>query len=69
MKVRCAELMFPINIPRFVEKARTRSTDTIALNLEDAVPLAEKATVRTLVKETDVPPENWSSFNVRVTGI
>jgi len=52
MKVRRTELMFPINIPRFVEKAWTRSTDAIALDLEDAVPPAEKASARALVKET-----------------
>ncbi len=51
MKVRRAELMFPINIPRFVEKAWTRSTDAIALDLEDSVPPEEKATARALVKE------------------
>ena len=52
MKVRRAQLMFPINIPRFVEKAWTRTTDAIALDLEDAVPPEEKATARALVKET-----------------
>lgn len=52
MKVRRAQLMFPINISRFVEKAWTRTTDAIALDLEDAVPPAEKTTARALVKET-----------------
>ena len=52
MKVRRGRLMFPINIPRFVEKAWTRTTDAIALDLEDAIPPEEKTTARALVKET-----------------
>jgi len=42
-------LYVPVNVEKFVEKAHTRGADVIQLDLEDAVPPAEKETVRTLV--------------------
>ena len=39
-------LYVPANTPRFVEKAHTRGADAIILDLEDSVPLAEKAQAR-----------------------
>ena len=44
-------LMFPVNVPRFVDKAYLRDADAIMLDLEDAVPANEKDTARSLVKE------------------
>lgn len=51
MRVRRASLIFPVNIPRFVEKVWTRNADVLTADLEDAVPPAEKATARALVKD------------------
>jgi citrate lyase subunit beta/citryl-CoA lyase len=42
-------LFVPVNVPHYVEKAHQRGADGIILDLEDSVPLAEKATARTLV--------------------
>ena len=39
-------LFVPANVPRFVDKAHTRGADAIILDLEDSVPLADKATAR-----------------------
>lgn len=50
--VRRSSLIFPINVPRFVEKAAMRGADCIIMDLEDAVPVTEKATARGLVKES-----------------
>ncbi len=50
--VRRSSLIFPMNIPRFVEKASTRGADCIIMDLEDSVPVAEKASARTLVKDS-----------------
>ena len=49
--VRRSSLIFPINVPRFVEKASTRGADCIIMDLEDSVPHTEKAAARTLVKD------------------
>jgi citrate lyase subunit beta/citryl-CoA lyase len=50
--VRRSSLIFPINIPRFVEKASTRGADCVIMDLEDSVPLIEKVAARALVKES-----------------
>ena len=42
-------LYVPVNVDRFVEKAHLRGADCIQLDLEDAVPVKEKAYARTLV--------------------
>lgn len=39
-------LFVPANVPRFVSKAHERGADAIILDLEDSVPLAEKAGAR-----------------------
>ena len=50
--VRRSSLIFPLNIPRFVEKASTRGADCVIMDLEDSVPLTEKVAARALVKES-----------------
>jgi len=49
--VRRSSLTFPVNVPRFVEKAHTRGSDCYVLDLEDSVPEAEKERARTLIKD------------------
>lgn len=49
--VRRSSLIFPINVPRFVEKASKRGADCLILDLEDSVPTTEKVAARALVKE------------------
>jgi citrate lyase subunit beta / citryl-CoA lyase len=41
----------PVNVEKYVERAHTRGADVIQLDLEDSVPLAEKAAVRKLVEK------------------
>ncbi len=45
-------LYVPVNVEKFVDKAHTRGADVIQLDLEDAVPHAEKAHARTLVQKS-----------------
>lgn len=45
-------LYVPVNVEKFVEKAHTRGADVIQLDLEDAVPPAEKEKARTLVEKS-----------------
>ncbi len=52
LMVRRSTLILPVNIPRFVEKAYQRGADAILLDLEDAVPAAEKENARRLIKES-----------------
>ena len=49
--IRRSTLILPVNIPRFVEKAHLRGADAVMLDLEDAVPPAEKHTARQRVRE------------------
>lgn len=49
--IRRSTLILPVNIPRFVEKAYARGADAIVFDLEDAIPAAEKANARKLVKD------------------
>ncbi|WP_420393746.1 HpcH/HpaI aldolase/citrate lyase family protein [Acuticoccus sp.] len=44
-------LFVPVNVERYVEKAHARGADAIQLDLEDSVPLAQKAEARTMVRE------------------
>jgi citrate lyase subunit beta / citryl-CoA lyase len=44
-------LYVPVNVEKFIEKAHTRAADVIQLDLEDAVPPAEKDKARTLVEK------------------
>lgn len=41
----------PVNVEKYVDKAHTRGADVIQLDLEDSVPLAEKANARKLVEK------------------
>jgi citrate lyase subunit beta/citryl-CoA lyase len=50
--IRRSTLILPVNIPRFVEKAYQRGADAILLDLEDAVPPAEKEKARKLVRDS-----------------
>lgn len=45
-------IFVPGNNPRFLEKAKTLSADIVCFDLEDSVPLNEKDTARSLIKET-----------------
>jgi len=49
--VRRSTLIFPVNVPRFLEKAYSRGADCIVMDLEDSVPPTEKESARALVKE------------------
>jgi citrate lyase subunit beta/citryl-CoA lyase len=49
---RRSSLILPINVPKFVERAHLRDADAIVLDLEDAVPPAEKVSARTLIPES-----------------
>jgi citrate lyase subunit beta/citryl-CoA lyase len=49
--VRRSILIFPVNVPRFVEKAHLRGADCIIMDLEDSVPEGEKEAARGLIKE------------------
>lgn len=50
-RVQRSLLILPVNVPRFVERAHLRGADAIVLDLEDAVPPAEKTQARRLVRE------------------
>ena len=49
---RRSSLILPLNVRRFVEKAYARDADAIVLDLEDSVPTREKASARTLVRDS-----------------
>jgi citrate lyase subunit beta / citryl-CoA lyase len=49
--VRRSNLMVPMNVQRFVEQAWRHNADAVTLDLEDGVPLAHKAGVRSDLKE------------------
>jgi citrate lyase subunit beta/citryl-CoA lyase len=49
--VRRSNLMVPMTVQRFVEKAWRHNADAITLDLEDGVPLAHKGEVRSSLKE------------------
>lgn len=51
-RARRSSLILPVNVPRFIERAYTRSADAVVLDLEDSVPPAEKASARKLVKDS-----------------
>jgi citrate lyase subunit beta/citryl-CoA lyase len=51
-RARRSSLILPVNVPRFVEKAYARGADAIVLDLEDSVPVQEKASARTLVRDS-----------------
>lgn len=45
-------LYVPVNVEKYVDKAHTRGADVVQLDLEDAVPHAEKAHARTLIQKS-----------------
>jgi len=49
---RRSSLILPVNVRRFVEKAYARGADAIVLDLEDSVPVQEKASARRLVRDS-----------------
>ncbi|MBP1718438.1 MAG: citrate lyase beta subunit [Deltaproteobacteria bacterium] len=48
--IRRSILILPINNPRFVEKAYLRGADALMLDLEDSIPVPEKASARKQVQ-------------------
>ncbi|NMC32735.1 MAG: CoA ester lyase [Veillonellaceae bacterium] len=50
-QVRRSRLIMPANSAKFVEKAWQRNADAIVLDLEDSVPIAEKAATRRQIRE------------------
>src|SRR6478672_3395519 len=50
--VRRSSLILPVNVRRFVERAYARGADAIVLDLEDSVPVQEKASARKLVRDS-----------------
>jgi citrate lyase subunit beta/citryl-CoA lyase len=65
--VRRSTLTFPVNIPRFVEKAFARGADCCIMDLEDSVPDNEKEHARSLIKETiPVVGKGGSDVAVRI---
>ena len=65
--VRRSSLIFPINVPRFVEKAASRGADCLIMDLEDSVPSTEKAAARRLVKDyIPVVGSGGSDVSVRI---
>lgn len=49
--VKRSRLMMPINNPRFVSSSWLRNSDSLEYDLEDAVPQAQKAYARSLVRD------------------
>ena len=46
-----SSLYVPVNVEKYVAKAHQRGADAIILDLEDSIPVAEKAAARGLVPE------------------
>ena len=44
-------LFVPTNVKKFVESAPTRGADAYILDLEDSIPVSEKADSRSMVRE------------------
>ena len=51
LKIRRSTLIFPVNIPKFLDKAHLRGADAVALDLEDSVPPDQKDRARKLVRD------------------
>jgi citrate lyase subunit beta/citryl-CoA lyase len=65
--VRRSSLIPPVNVRRFVERSYTRGADAIVLDLEDSVPLREKATARTQVRESiELAGRGGAAVQVRI---
>lgn len=60
-------LYVPANVPRFVDRAHERGADAIILDLEDSVPMAEKAAARAALAEAAVKvARNGAQVLVRI---
>lgn len=59
-------LFVPITVEKFVAKAPSAGADGLILDLEDSVPLAEKARARTLVRETAAALSGSGDVLVRI---
>ena len=60
-------MTFPVNVPRFTEKAYTRVADCYVMDLEDSVPEPEKVAARVLIKESiPVVGKGGSDVSVRI---
>lgn len=67
-------LFVPGNNQRFLEKAKTLSTDVVCFDLEDSVPLEEKKSARNIIKgalekRTDYQAEIYVRTNSPVSGL
>lgn len=61
-------LFIPGNRQRMLDKGPTTGADALLLDLEDAVPVAEKATARTMVRDY-IPPVGKVPILVRVNAV
>ena len=66
-RVHRSVLIFPVNVPRFLERAWTRNVDYYTLDLEDAVPPGQKAAARLLMKDAiSIAGRGGSDISVRI---
>ncbi|CAB3809710.1 HpcH/HpaI aldolase/citrate lyase family protein [Paraburkholderia fynbosensis] len=66
-RLRRSTLIVPANVPRFVESAKRSKADVIMLDLEDSIPVAQKAAAReTLAKSIDALKKVIPEVVVRV---
>jgi citrate lyase subunit beta / citryl-CoA lyase len=65
--VRRSSMTFPVNVPRFTQKAYTRGADCYVMDLEDSVPEAEKEAARALIKDSiPLVGKGGSDVSVRI---
>ena len=63
---RCSMFVTPTN-PRFIDKAWTRGGDVYILDMEDSIPLTEKARCRALIRESiSKASQGGASIYVRI---
>ena len=63
MAVRRTDLYLPANSEKFILKAPTLGADVITLDMEDAVPPAEKETARKMVREHIKASMDWMALH------
>jgi citrate lyase subunit beta/citryl-CoA lyase len=65
--VRRSSMTFPVNVPRFTQKAYTRGADCYVMDLEDSVPEAKKEAARVLIKDAiPLVGKGGSDVSVRI---
>ncbi len=65
--VRRSSMTFPVNVPRFTQKAYTRGADCYVMDLEDSVPEVEKEAARALIKNAiPLVGKGGSDVSVRI---